>query len=149
MGEDTIETGVDKLLALFHGNERISVTAAAKRLNLTEEVVQSWVDFLVEERILGTEFKFSKQYIYLNQPVEIQPKIIQQEKISLDSFHDDFVKRAKEKKLPESKIEQFWQDHLRRELQALKDFFFTEAKRKKIQDIEGLWNTYIKEVVGA
>lgn len=147
MGEDTIETGVDQLLALFKGDERISVAAAAKRLNIPQDVVQSWVDFLVEEKILGLEYKFTKPYIYLNRITDITPTVLQEEKPSLEQFKKDFFDRAKAKKLPASKIPLFWRDHLRRELEAHKEYFLQEAKRRGFNDPQALWAKYEKRVL--
>ncbi|RME52880.1 hypothetical protein D6783_03650 [Candidatus Woesearchaeota archaeon] len=149
MGEDTIETGVDKLLALFKGNERISVSAAAKRLGVPEDVIQSWVDFLVEEKILGLEYKFTKPYIYLNRAFDIKPTVVKEERPTIQNFKEDFFNRARDRKLPQSKIPQFWKDHLRRELEAQKDFFFAEAKRRKMNNPDILWEKYVKQTLEA
>ena len=63
VADDTIETGVDSLLALLREKDKISIDEAAKILKTPSKAVQSWVDFLVEERILGLEYKWIKKYL--------------------------------------------------------------------------------------
>ena len=53
MPDDTITTGVDALLELLKSTEKIAMPDAAKKLNVPLDTLQSWVDFLVEERIIG------------------------------------------------------------------------------------------------
>lgn len=58
-----IETGVDKLVNLVNKSGRISSEDAAKELGVSSAVIMEWVDFLEEEGIIKTEYKFTKPFL--------------------------------------------------------------------------------------
>ena len=64
MGNEILKTSVDDLYELVESRKKISVDDAAKLLKLPVNIVQSLVDFLVEESIFGIEYKFTTPYIY-------------------------------------------------------------------------------------
>ena len=69
MTEEVVRTGVDDLLELLEHSAKIPLADAAAKLNVDAGVIQAWVDFLVEEGIVGIEYKFTTPYIYLNKTV--------------------------------------------------------------------------------
>ncbi len=143
MGEEVIETGVDELLALLKKTSRISITDAAKELKITASVVQTWVDFLVEEKIIGVEYKFTKPYIYLNtQERKDGSEISEEDELSLNAFKEEFSKRASNNQIPEQSVNYFWKTHVFRILERKKTFFIQEAKKRSLMDPEGLWKRY-------
>ena len=145
MVENVVTTGVDALLNLLHKEERIALFDAAKKLHVPGNTVQSWVDFLVEEHIVGIEYKFTKPYIYLNRAEKKDKKQEKKEKDALADLKKDYFARAKSKKIPEDKIPQLWQSHLRHELASLQSYFYEQATRRGVQSKEqqhNLWSEY-------
>ncbi|HIH31849.1 TPA: hypothetical protein HA235_04015 [Candidatus Woesearchaeota archaeon] len=143
MGEEVIRTGVDELLDLLKDKPKIPLIEAARKINIPVDIVQAWVDFLVEERILGIEYKFTTPYIYINQPGD--SKAVLSEKsliVDISYFRNKFIERAKKDNIPEAKIPDLWKNHLTQELDIKKKFFFFEAQQRRLRNIEELWNTY-------
>jgi hypothetical protein len=143
MGEEVIRTGVDELLDFLKTTSKASLVEAAKKINIPVDVVQAWVDFLVEERIVGIEYKFTTPYIYLNKPVESKEvKIDKSPIIDILYFKNEFWNKAHTNNLPEIKIPELWKNHLTQELELKKKFFFFEAQQRRLRNIEELWNIY-------
>ena len=90
MGDDTVTTEVDDLLAYLKGKERVALQDAATVLNVTPETIQAWVDFLVEEKILGIEYKFTKPFIYLNKEEKKKGKIIEDTSVTIDQVKQEY-----------------------------------------------------------
>ena len=66
MVDEVLRTDVDDFMELVKRRGKMTIKDAAHALGVTEKTVERWTDFLVEERILDTEYKFTTQYIYLN-----------------------------------------------------------------------------------
>ena len=142
MADDTIETGVDSLLALLREKDRISIDEAAKILKTPSKAVQSWVDFLVEERILGLEYKFTKPYIYLNKAKQKTTTTKQTNNAKdIIAFKKEFMERAENKSLPPEKMKGLWNEHLNKALAAKKQYFMIEAKKREL-DPARTWQKY-------
>ena len=60
-----IRTAADELFELVKKNAKISVEGAAKQLRIPLATIQALVDFLVEEKVFGIEYKFTTPFIYL------------------------------------------------------------------------------------
>lgn len=149
MVEEVITTGVDALLDLLRGTDKIALGDAATQLHIPVETLQSWVDFLVEERIVGIEYTFTKPFIYLNRD---QPK--QQKKASpvpkLKEVKRAYEARARKKKIPAEQIPQLWEGHVQQELAYLEPFFTEQAQRRGVQDTRQrreLWSAYTKKLM--
>lgn len=143
-----VTTGVDDLIELLKTTDRISIDDASKKLKIQLEILQSWVDFLVEEKILGIEYKFTKPFIYLNKEKKESKKIKKQtdEKLSYDTFKQEFVQKATHNNIPEKQIQELWRHHMTEKLDLAKDFFFREARKRGLLKAEKLWEKY-KEIV--
>ena len=70
METERVETGVDRMMSILEKREKLSLTDLSRELKLPESTLQLWVDFLVEERVLGIEYKFTKPYVFLNKKNE-------------------------------------------------------------------------------
>ena len=68
-----LRTSADDLLELIRRRGKLSVDDAAKTLKLPVGSVQSIIDFLVEEKMVGIEYKFTTPYVYLNEQKGIGP----------------------------------------------------------------------------
>ncbi len=148
MVDDTITTGVDALLDLLRKTEKVSLQDAAKELHLPIDTLQSWVDFLVEERIIGVEYKFTKPFIYMNKEETKVQKSSQG--TNLQELKNEYVARAKSKKIPQERIPSLWESHIHQELSYLEPFFTEQAQRRGVQDtreMKGLWQEYVNKLV--
>lgn len=148
MSDEFIKTGVDELLDILKNVDKIQIVDVSKKLNVPINVIQAWVDFLVEERIIGIEYKFTTPYIYLNKPLETRKEVENKnEIIDLSYFKKSFWERAKKNNIPDSRIPELWKNHLIQELDLKKKFFFYEAQIRKIQNIETIWEEYQKKLL--
>jgi hypothetical protein len=150
LGDETVRTGVDELLDLLKRVDKINLAEAAQKLGISSNLLQSWVDFLVEEEIIGIEYKFTKPIIYLNKPAEEKKAHVNEEReAGLQDFKQDFRFRATEKKIPLEKIDSLWKDHVREELTRSKDFFLREAKKRNLANIDNLWHAYNEKILSS
>lgn len=136
----TIKTGVDELIELLKKTDRITVQDAAKKLNVSQKILQRWVDFLVEERIISIEYKFTVPYIYYNKDKEEKQK--SKSKLDLITIKKSFYDRAKKKKISEDQIKNLWQKKLMNSLNLQKAYFYKYAQTKSLQNIEQHWNNF-------
>jgi len=63
MAQNSIETGVDKLLDLINRKKKVALNEAANELGVSVPVIQEWTDFLEDEGLITVEYKFSKTYL--------------------------------------------------------------------------------------
>jgi len=145
LSEDSVTTGVDALLQILKERKKISLSEAAKELKLKESAIKQWVDFLVEEKIIGIEYKFTKAYLYLNETEEEKEDDKKTE--SLQMFKDEFKKRAQESNIDAGQIELLWERHLLSEIELQKNYFFQEAKNKGIPQPENMWENYKEKTI--
>lgn len=140
-----LRTAADELLDLVKKSRKLSVEEAAKQLKLPLATVQALVDFLVEDRVFGMEYKFTTPYIYLyNEGVRSakgKEKISTKELMSKERFYQ----KAKENNVPYEYIETLWRKYLRQNFAYVKEEFWRKAREKKADEgkIEGLWKKYI------
>ena len=140
---EELKTGVDELLALLSAGQRLSVPDVAKQLKQSEKTVQNWVDFLVEEKLLGIEYKFTTPYIYRNAPQKRM--VVRQESIA--ELREQFLSRANEKNIPADKLAELWEHHLLAAVEAKQAFFTLEAQKRGLQ-ATALWQRYVERVIG-
>ena len=145
MGEVKVETEVDDLISLLESRGKLGIQEAASELGIGEKFVQSWVDFLVEEKILGIEYKFTKPFIFLNKKNSFEDsnsKIMSKKDSGLSLIKKAYLDHAKEKNISEDKALILWNKKLRLALEKRKDFFIFEANKRKLKDVEGLFASY-------
>lgn len=143
--EGTLRTVADELLELVKKTGRISVEEAAKGLKVPAATIQSLVDFLVEERVFGIEYKFTTPYIYLYKDgikeAKGREKSFTKELVTKEQFYE----KARGKNVPYEHIEGLWRKYLKQNLASLREEFLRKARDKKIPEhkIEELWKKYI------
>jgi hypothetical protein len=145
-----VQTGVDDLMQLVKDKGRISLSDAAKQLNMPDSTIQAWVDFLVEDHILGIEYKFTTPYIYVHSEerlTELQKE--QEQEYTLQDYKKGFFSKAKAKQLPETKILDLWNEHLLYAIKQQKDSFLKECERRGVPEAEDLYQRYVEEVQNA
>ena len=148
MAEEVVRTGVDELLDLLAHSAKTPLTEVATKLRVDTGVVQAWVDFLVEEGIVGIEYRFTTPYIYLNKVVDKKQEdvTVKEDNFNIQYFKKQFWDKARSNNIPENQIEMLWKNHVAQALELQRKYFFFEAQRRKLINIDQLWKEY-KELV--
>ena len=143
MEEVKIQTGVDALISFLEEKDKVTIKEISEKLKIPQTTIQLWVDFLVEEEILGVEYKFTTPHIFLNKKTQ-KFKLSHQldEEIKLSDFRKEFFQKAKEDKIPPEEILTLWENHLLNAIEKEKDFFKKEAFNRNIQHINQLFERY-------
>lgn len=139
MAEDIIKTDVDRFIELLKIKKKIELSSLAKELNLSEEVVQQWADFLVEEKIITIDYNFTKPTLSIIEE-EHNTKMTKEE---LDKYKKIFQKQTDKKQSPEI----LWREHIQKNLEYMKTFFFQEAEKRNLENIDKLWQEYKEKAV--
>lgn len=145
--ENVLKTSADDLYELVKKRKKISVEEAAKILKLPVSTVQSLVDFLVEEKYFGLEYKFTTPFVYIAKEIEKIP--IKEPKT--ESFvkklvtKESFYEKAKHKDIQHQQIDDLWRKYLNQNLGNIKDEFYNKAKTRVINQIQidELWRKYL------
>lgn len=140
---EEVKTGVDELMELVQREQRISVSDAAKQLKQPEAVIQNWVDFLVEEKLLGIEYKFTTPYIYVNSPEKAS--IMNQKAETFEDLKKQFYDHGKQKGMPAEKLPLLWKNHLAEAIQQRKDFFYQECQKRNLPNPDDLFRRYMEK----
>jgi len=148
MTGEIVRTGVDELLDLLARSAKIPLTEVATKLKVDVGVIQAWVDFLVEEGIVGIEYKFTTPYIYMNKVVDKKSddSSMKEGNYNVQYFKKEFWEKARANNIPEGQIDMLWKNHVTQALELQKKYFFFEAQRRKLSNAEKLWDEY-KELV--
>ena len=145
MADFVLRTVADELLELVRKSKKISVEEAAKKLKMPVASVQALVDFLVEEKVFGIEYKFTTPYIYLYK--EGIKEAREKEKSFAEGLitKEQFYEKAKAKKVPHEHIERMWRKYLQQNLTHIRDEFLRKSRQKKVPEgkIEDLWKKYL------
>lgn len=138
MGEaqEVVTTGVDTLIELLRKKKLVSVEEAAQIIKVKESVLQNWIDFLIEEGIIGVEYKFITPYIFLRTD-EKQASIIFDTK-------EEFYRKALERNIDQTKIKQLWSNYLSSNLSTIKAEFYRKLDQRNIPESkrDTLWVKY-------
>jgi hypothetical protein len=138
-----LRTDVDEFLDLVKRKQRITLADAAKELHITIQTVQAWADFLVEEKILGIEYKFTTPYVYMN--VETSEKQELKNYIEFDT-KQEFYEKAKNRGMNAGQVKLLWLKYVNLNKSAMRRVFFDKAKTRGItaMQVEALWNKYLE-----
>ena len=140
-----LRTLADELLELVKKSGKISVEDASKRLKTPVQTIQALVDFLVEEKVFGIEYKFTTPYVYLYKEGVDQAKIREKSFAKDLITKEQFYEKAKEKNVPYEYIEGMWRKYLQQNLVYIREEFLRKAREKKVPEekIEELWKRYL------
>ncbi|HII64757.1 TPA: hypothetical protein HA295_02550 [Candidatus Woesearchaeota archaeon] len=130
-----LRTAADDLLDLVRKRGKVSIDELSKALHMPAASVQSLVDFFVEEKILGIEYKFTTPYVYLNESREEGNHPVSRE---------EFYRRARSKGTPEAHIGALWKSYLNDALPRIRQEFMAKASARgaAAQQAEELWQKY-------
>ncbi len=143
MGKASIKTGVDSLVSYLSDSGKVSLKKAASDLSFSEELLQSWVDFLLEDGIVGVEYKFTTPYIFLKNN-ESSDDLVSSKESTLMNIKKRFIKglHTKDSSLSSEELESRWNDYLLKSLDKKKSFFMSVAKKKRISNPEIAFKKY-------
>jgi len=140
-----LTTSADQLVEFVKSKEKVTIEETAKTLKIPEKTVQALVDFLVEEKILGIEYKFTTPYIYLSKKNFKEPIFIRKKEAPILLSKEEFYEKAKSRNISYQKIESLWRKYLEKQLRNVKEDFYENAKQKDIPygRIDSLWQKYL------
>ena len=142
-----METGVDRLIQIVEKSGKIALRDIAKKIGISESTIQLWVDFLVEEKVLGVEYKFTTPYVFMNKKQETGQTF--EDLPDIHYFKERFFVGARKKKIPESQIENLWIDHLSQAIDKQQEYFLREAKKRSIVNAKNIFLRYKKLLLSA
>ena len=135
-----LRTSADDLVEMVKRHKKMSVDDLAKMLRISLQSVQAMVDFLVEEKVLDIEYKFTTPYVYLN---EGKPS---ERHGALGAFSkEEFFSKAREKGITEDELILLWKRYLAQNLPQIRQDFMTKAYAKgaTAEKAEELWQKYL------
>ena len=147
MADNVLKTSADDLYELVRSREKISVEDVAKILRIPDNIVQALVDFLVEEKIFGIEYKFTTPYVYISQ--EKKGKIDLSEKIGKKLVtKEEFYQKAGKWNISAEKINVLWEKYIKENFDSIKKDFYIKANLKNIPvgKIDILWEKYWEQL---
>ncbi|MBI3036090.1 hypothetical protein HYY71_07260, partial [Candidatus Woesearchaeota archaeon] len=65
-----IETGIDKLVRLVKEKGRVALDDASKKIGISANEIQEWVNLLGDERAIIIEYKLKKPYLVERKRIE-------------------------------------------------------------------------------
>ena len=145
---DVLKTSADDLYELVKSRKKISVEEASKILKIPMNVVQALVDFLVEERVFGIEYKFTTPYVYISQE---HPKEAQVQKSFAKNLitKEEFFEKAKSRSMPFEKVNELWKKYIEQNIKNIRDEFYAKARQRGLnkEQIDLLWEKYLTYLV--
>lgn len=141
---NVLKTSVDDLYELVKSKKKISVEEAAKILRLPVKVVHSLVDFLVEEKIFGIEYKFTTPFIYISQG-NLKEKSTESSYAKSLITKDEFFEKAKNRNIPFEKVNELWKRYIEENIKNIRDEFYAKAKKRSLEKEQAdvLWEKYL------
>ncbi len=133
-----LRTAADELIEVVRRRRKISIEDLAKALRVPFASVQALVDFLVEEKMLGIEYKFTTPYVYLNEEAR------ERDKRSFLS-KEEFYQQARSRGTPEGQLASLWKSYLDEKLPQIRQEFMAKALSRGViaQQAEEMWQKYL------
>lgn len=142
MNNNILRTSADDLYELVKTRKKISVEEAAKILRMPVKTVHALVEFLVEEKIFGIEYKFTTPYIYISEDPKGKKRSSFAESLITK---EEFFEKAKKRNIPFQRINELWKKYLGKNLKYIKGEFYAKASSKGLskEKAELLWEKYL------
>ncbi len=140
-----VRTAADELFDLVKKSKKVSVEEASKVMKIPLPTVQALVDFLVEEKVFGIEYKFTTPYVYLYKENLTEAKKREKSFTKGLVTKEEFYEKVKKRNIPYEYIEGLWRKYLKQNIINLRQEFVTKSNEKKIQPekMEELWQKYL------
>ena len=142
MENDVLKTGADDLYELVKARKKLSVEDAAKSLKMPVDTVHALVDFLVEDKLFGIEYKFTTPYIYIAGAKKSENENTVGKKIW---SKEEFFQNAKKWNLQTSAIGELWSNYINENFEYIKAEFYRKARIRNLpyEKIDELWKRYL------
>lgn len=144
MANNVLKTSADDLYELVRLRKKISVEEVAKILKMPNNTVQALVDFLVEEKIFGIEYKFTTPFIYISQDKE---KKMEAESTAAKKLvtKEEFFQKANKWNLSAGRTNNLWNKYIEENFGLIKENFYTRANSRSLskEQTESLWKKYL------
>jgi hypothetical protein len=146
MEDEKVKTGVDALIDFLKDKEKVSLKEISEAIKTPEATIQLWVDFLIEEQILGVEYKFTKPYVFLN---KTQKELVlkKEEQLSISSIKKQFFEKARKDQIPEEKIKEIWEKKILESVEKQKEYFLREALHRDLDQGIQLFDIYKEKIL--
>ena len=118
-----LRTDVDDFLELVKNKGRISLPDAAKELNTPLATVEAWTDFLVEEKIVGIEYKFTTPYVFIEEHKESKLEMFD---MGFDT-KEEFYQKARKREIKDNHIRLLWLKYVNANKEAMRKVFFDKG----------------------
>lgn len=143
-----LRTTADQLMEFIKKKDKVTIEETAAALKVPVKTIQGLVDFLVEEKILGIEYKFTTPYIYLSKKKYSAQEFNEATQKPVLLSKEEFFEKAKVRKIPYQKIGELWNKYLEKQLVKIKEEFYERAKEKKLpkERIDELWQKYLSHL---
>ena len=144
MNDKVLKTSADDLYELVKAKKKISIDETAKLLKMPVNAVHALVDFLVEEKIFGIEYKFTTPFIYISRekPESVDTHDTAKKIVS----KDEFFKRARKWNISFETIDGLWNKYVNENLESIKVDFYRKSRVRKLSEdrINQLWIKYLR-----
>lgn len=134
LNKPVIETGVDQLVRYLKFHPKTNINDIAKELNTTPKIIESWAEFLIEENIIGLEYHLTTPYLFYIEKNETK---------DINDIRRQFNQNIEEDL---DNKEYNWKKYMLNLLEEHKAFFFAEAKKRRLENVEKLWEKYKEKV---
>jgi len=143
-----LKTSADDLYELVKSRKKISVEEAAQLLKIPVKTTQALVDFLVEEKIFGIEYKFTTPYIYISKEKKEETEVKSDSAKKLVT-KEEFFKKEGTGNIPYEKIDALWKKYVEENLNSIKEEFYTKAHSRNLPEekIGSLWERYLHHLM--
>ncbi len=149
-----MDTEIDELLRVLSEKESITVDAASKLMGVDVKTMHTWVDSLVEEKVILLDYDFLTPIIKLTP--EKKSEIIGKKKAFETSQKENmakklglrgaFIEKAKKRGFDDNKIKVLWKKFVEINESSLKKEFYEKAIKKDIDTgLDNLWMTFYQQ----
>ena len=145
MNNPVLKTSADDLYELVKSRKKISVEDAAKLLKMPVKTVHALVDFLVEEKIFGIEYKFTTPYVYISQE-NPEKKVMAKSGFTRGMItKEEFFEKAKKWNISPEKINDLWNKYIAENLKYIKEDFYKKAQLRNLpkEQTDRLFEKYL------
>ncbi|PIN80315.1 hypothetical protein COV16_01035 [Candidatus Woesearchaeota archaeon CG10_big_fil_rev_8_21_14_0_10_34_8] len=140
VGQEILRTEVDTFLELIKRNKKISLQDAAKEMKVPILTIQAWTDFLVEEGIVGIEYKFTTPYVFVQEEKRMKGGIGY---LGFDT-KEVFYEKARKRGINEDQIKLLWLKYLNANEESMKKVFEDKCRERGLpkNKVDLLWRKY-------
>ncbi len=137
---DVLRTEVDDFLELIKKYRKVSLPDVAKEMKVPQQTIQAWTDFLVEEGIVGIEYKFTTPYVYIEEEKKGKSGIGYLGFDTKEVFYD----KARKRSIADAQIRLLWLKYLTANEDSMRKVFEDKCRERGLakEKIELLWKKY-------